>query len=348
MCRRLAVGGRAPVRPPPPAPRAARRPRRRGRRPTGRGSLRPAAHAALGVSPVRPPALPQHRRRPRRRRGGAALAAPGLPAHRPGSGHLHRLQSPVVCGRPPPGHGPGVAEAGQRGLCRGPARRLRQLPQLRQSGAPRGHVAALGVDRRTGRVVPGPGAPGDRRQRSLYNASAGTDIDPTPVLGVLGVVEASSGAAGAPAGSVGDAARPPRGAGGGGRVVPPGGDPLGHRAAGPPLGPGVRRRLGAPRGAVRPSWRCWWPRRVGGAADPPLLHAVHDVSGGGLAVALADMVAPHGGGLRPRGGRARPSCSPSSPRVSSLSPTGAPDEVCARAARRGSPPPCSAGPAATA
>ncbi len=46
----------------------------------------------------------------------------------------------------------------QRGLRGRPAGRPGQLPQLRQSGAPRGHVAAVGGDRRHERGVPAPSA----------------------------------------------------------------------------------------------------------------------------------------------------------------------------------------------
>ena len=60
----------------------------------------------------------------------------------------------------------------------------RQLPQLRQPRAPRGHVAAVRGDRRHGRRLPGAsGLPVVGGNVSLYNESRGTDIDPTPVVG---------------------------------------------------------------------------------------------------------------------------------------------------------------------
>ena len=38
------------------------------------------------------------------------------------------------------------------------------------------------------------GIPVDRRQRLFYNESRGADIDPTPVVGVLGLIDALDGA----------------------------------------------------------------------------------------------------------------------------------------------------------
>jgi phosphoribosylformylglycinamidine synthase subunit PurL len=151
---------------------------------------------------------------------------------------------------------------------------------------------------------------------SLYNESAGTDIDPTPVLGVLGLVDAV-------------------------RVPPPGlawrdGDTvvlLGARAAkanaGDAQGPGAGAAAGFPLHGTRwaaerrglrgePSAPGTLPRLdfeahaslcafvarlvAAGAAEGGsgglMLHAVHDVSGGGLAVALAEMAAEAGTGLR--------------------------------------------------
>ncbi len=135
---------------------------------------------------------------------------------------------------------------------------------------------------------------------SLYNESGGADIDPTPVLGVLGLVDAVH----APppgTGVVGRGRRrPARAAGGRRRLLPPGGDALGHRAARPPQRARRRRRLRRARGGVRLRRRAGRRagggrrRRCGGDGRRPLVHAVHDVSGGGLAVALAEMAAAAG------------------------------------------------------
>ena len=91
--------------------------------------------------------------------------------------------------------------------------------------------------------------------------------------------------------------------------------------------------------------------RAGGGAGrrrgPGLVAAVHDVSGGGLAVAAGR----DGGrvGHRLRGGArpTRPGCSPSCPPASS-SPRATPTRCAPGPRRPGCPQPCSAGPAATA
>ena len=87
---------------------------------------------------------------------------------------------------------------------------------------------------------------------SLYNESGGSDIDPTPVLGVLGLVDAVRAQPPGPAWSEGDAvvllgARCRRG-----RLDAARGDALGHRAPGAPRRQrGAGRRLRRARGAVR-------------------------------------------------------------------------------------------------
>jgi phosphoribosylformylglycinamidine synthase subunit PurL len=169
---------------------------------------------------------------------------------------------------------------------------------------------------------------------SFYNESGGSDIDPTPVLGVLGLVEAV-------------------------RAQPPGigwstGDTvvlLGARTAADGSFPLEGTRWATERRAHRsgrvPSVDydahaalCAFVAAlvaapVGGAAGPPLLHAVHDVSGGGLAVTLAEMAAPGGVGcaLEVAGPAELFTELPSRVVVA----TGAPDEVCARAAALGIP-----------
>ncbi len=147
---------------------------------------------------------------------------------------------------------------------------------------------------------------------SFYNESGGADIDPTPVLGVLGLVDAVH-------------ARPPGlGWSAGDTVVL-----LGARAASaaPGAAPGTAPSETFPLEGTR--WaterRSYRGGRVGavdfgahaslcalvaglvaaqvaapddaeGPADAVLVHAVHDVSGGGLAVTLAEMAAEAGVG----------------------------------------------------
>ena len=106
-----------------PAPELARR-FPRGHRPVRRAA-RPARLAddrrqELGLAPVRPPAVPQHRRRPRRRRGGA-----------PAQGHDPRRS------RSPP-----TARRASAGSTRASARELAVLeaapqPRLRRGASPR-------------------------------------------------------------------------------------------------------------------------------------------------------------------------------------------------------------------
>ena len=130
---------------------------------------------------------------------------------------------------------------------------------------------------------------------SLYNESGGADIDPTPVLGLLGLVEVV-------------------------QALPPGlawreGDTLvllGARAAadgsfpleGTRWATERRRHRGGTLPAVdlaRHGVLCAFVAGlvaavVAGDARPPLLGAVHDVSSGGLAVALGEMAVAAGSG----------------------------------------------------
>jgi phosphoribosylformylglycinamidine synthase len=130
---------------------------------------------------------------------------------------------------------------------------------------------------------------------SLYNESGGADIDPTPVLGLLGLVEAL-------------------------QAPPPGlawaeGDTLvllGRRAAADGSFPLDATRWATERrqhrGGTLPGLDfaghaavCAFVAGlvgaiVAGGHDSPLVHAVHDVSSGGLAVALAEMAAAAGTG----------------------------------------------------
>jgi phosphoribosylformylglycinamidine synthase len=131
---------------------------------------------------------------------------------------------------------------------------------------------------------------------SLYNESAGRDIDPTPVLGVLGLVDRLRN-------------RPPGARWSAGDTVVL----LGRRdAAGPrvhPLGGSrwateCRRHRGGTLAALDPAAhtrtsglvRELVAAAVGGG--DPLLSGVHDVSGGGLALAVAEMAAASGTGAR--------------------------------------------------
>ena len=114
----------------------------------------------------------------------AALVARG--------GAQHRLEPAGVRARPARRHGTGAGRGRrQPGLRRGHAGRGGELPQLREPRTPRGDVAALRVHRRHGGRLPRPrGCPVIGGNVSFYNESGGADIDPTPVLGVLGLVDA--------------------------------------------------------------------------------------------------------------------------------------------------------------
>ena len=169
---------------------------------------------------------------------------------------------------------------------------------------------------------------------SFYNESGGSDIDPTPVLGVLGLVEAVEAPPPGLGWSTGDAVVLL-----GARAAADGSFPLegtrwaterrDHRSGRvPAVDFGAHAALCAFVAALVAA-------PVGGAAGPLLLHAVHDVSGGGLAVTLAEMAAPHGVGcaLEVAGPAELFTELPSRVVVA----TGAPDEVCARAAALGIP-----------
>ncbi len=123
---------------------------------------------------------------------------------------------------------------------------------------------------------------------SLYNESGGADIDPTPVLGVLGLVDVL-------------VAPPPGLAWGAGDTIVL----LGARAADDGSFPLDGSRWATERRAHRSGTLpaidlerhatvcAFVAGLVGGIVsgdhEPPLLHAVHDVSSGGLAVALGEM-----------------------------------------------------------
>ena len=96
---------------------------------------------------------------------------------------------------------------------------------------------------------------------SLYNESGGSDIDPTPVLGVLGLVDAVHAPPPGLAWSRRRHRRAGRAARRGGRLLPAGGDALGHRAPGPPHRADPVRRLRGARRDVCLRRRRWSPRR---------------------------------------------------------------------------------------
>ena len=67
-----------------------------------------------------------------------------------------------------------------------------ELPQFRQSGAARDHVAVCGGGRRPRRGVPRLDIPITGGNVSLYNETDGRAILPTPVIGVVGLIDDAS------------------------------------------------------------------------------------------------------------------------------------------------------------
>jgi phosphoribosylformylglycinamidine synthase len=128
---------------------------------------------------------------------------------------------------------------------------------------------------------------------SLYNESAGRDIDPTPVIGVVGILERLL-------------APPPGWEWRAGDTAVLLGDCVAAGESAFPLGGSRLAAMRARRGTVAPFDAVALVRSVGlvgrlvaraCAGEAPLLSAVHDVSSGGLAAALAEMVAATGVGL---------------------------------------------------
>jgi phosphoribosylformylglycinamidine synthase len=130
---------------------------------------------------------------------------------------------------------------------------------------------------------------------SLYNESGGADIDPTPVLGVLGLVDVLVAPPPGLAWEEGDTLVLL-----GARAADDGSFPLdgsrwaterrAHRSGTLPALDLTRHAavcgfVGGQVGAI-----------VAGAHQSPLLHAVHDVSSGGFAVALGEMAVASGTG----------------------------------------------------
>jgi phosphoribosylformylglycinamidine synthase subunit PurL len=135
---------------------------------------------------------------------------------------------------------------------------------------------------------------------SLYNESAGADIDPTPVIGLLGLVDAVRSTPPGLAWEDGDAVvlvGAPSGAGGsfpleGTRWAA---ERRGHRSGSvrAPDFDAHQRVCAFVAGLVARH-----VRGESGESGDAVLHAVHDVSSGGLAVALAEMAATAGIGCR--------------------------------------------------
>jgi len=169
---------------------------------------------------------------------------------------------------------------------------------------------------------------------SLYNESGGADIDPTPVLGVLGLVDAVT-------------ARPPGRAWSNGDTVVL----LGARSAPDRSFPLEGTRWATERRDHRTgdvpavdfaahATLCAFvagliAAQVGGAVGDGPVHAVHDVSGGGLALALAEMAAAAGTGCALDVEDAAELFTELPSRFVVATPV--PDELCARATALGIP-----------
>jgi phosphoribosylformylglycinamidine synthase subunit PurL len=169
---------------------------------------------------------------------------------------------------------------------------------------------------------------------SFYNESGGSDIDPTPVLGVLGLVDVVHAPPPGLAWAAGDT------------VVLLG--PRGEDDGSFPL-EGTRwaterrdHRTGqipsvdfAAHAAVCAFVAGLVAAQVAGSEDEPLVRAVHDVSSGGLAVALAEMAAAAGSGCAVEIDEAAELFTELPSRF--VVATGDADELCRRAAAGGVP-----------
>jgi phosphoribosylformylglycinamidine synthase len=168
---------------------------------------------------------------------------------------------------------------------------------------------------------------------SLYNESGGSDIDPTPVLGVLGLVDAVHAPAPATAWRAGDAVVLLGARTGADGSAPLGGTRWATERRGerggtlPALEPAAHRQLCAFVAALVAD-------AVAGEPDP-LVRAVHDVSGGGLAVALAEMACASGTGCALAAGGPAELFTELPSRI--VVATDRPEELCARAERAGVP-----------
>ena len=325
---------RAPRRPAPPD--------RLRRRPAGSAAL-----AALGLPPVRPPALLEHGGGARGRR---RAAAPGRSRAAPlvARGRPHDRLQPAGCALDPrAGTALVLAEGVANLACVGatPAAVVNCLnfgnpehPEVmwQLSECIDGMAEAC-------RALSLPVIGGNV---SLYNESGGADIDPTPVLGVLGLVDAVTARPPGRAWSSGDTVRPARARG------RPRTDRSRSRArAGPPSGattapatcrPWTSRRT--PRCA--PSWPGSSPRRWAARSATARCTPCTTCRG-----AASRWRWPRWRRLPAPGvcstSRTPPSSSPSC-RRGSWSPPPSPTSCVPGPPPSGSPPPCWAGPAATA
>ena len=151
-------------------------------------SWRCCADTVVGVVAVRPPAVPQHGRGARRRRHGAAPQAPDdRRRHGSGPGADDRRQPPLVRGRPAGRARAHVAESVLNLACVG-ARPIAVVNCLNFGNPEHPEVmwqlseAIDGMSDACRGLRPA----GRRRQRQPLQRVAGADIDPTPVIGLLG------------------------------------------------------------------------------------------------------------------------------------------------------------------
>jgi phosphoribosylformylglycinamidine synthase len=177
---------------------------------------------------------------------------------------------------------------------------------------------------------------------SFYNESGGADIDPTPVLGVLGLLDAVHAPPPGLAWSDGDTVVLL-----GPRAAADGSFPLegtrwaterrDHRTGSiPAVDLAVHAEVCAFVAEVVAAQVAGAPTHAGRDA---LVHAVHDVSGGGLAVALAEMAAAAGSGCTATAGTGFPDAAELFTELPSrfVVATGDPDELIRLAAARGIP-----------
>ena len=108
-----------------------------------------------------------------------------------GARALDRRQGALLPARPAHRRAARGARSGAQRRVHGRApARARELPQLRQSRAPRSDVAVRRGRRGHERGVRGARHPGRSAATcSFYNASRGADIHPTPVVGVIGLID---------------------------------------------------------------------------------------------------------------------------------------------------------------
>ena len=254
---------------------------------------RPAGRPALGLPPVRPPAVPEHGGGPGRRR---RPAPPGRARACPPSGRglaVTTDANPRWCALDPrAGTALMVAEGVANVACVG-ARPVAVVNCLNFGNPEHPEVMwqlseAIDGMAEACRAL---GLPVIGGNVSLYNESGGRRHRPHP--GGRGARPGRRAAAGARPASAGPTAprwccwgRRPA-AGGAGPAPSAGGQPLGRRGAGPARRRAARRSTWPPTAGWSTWWPAWWPRRWPEADG--LLCGVHDVSGGGLAVALAEM-----------------------------------------------------------